>query len=157
MATSTLEPPPLPLEPLLHDAEKRAVLTVLRANPNWTLGDLLRHVGNDAPRADVLERLTLGELMTDPRLATLALPNNGGPAIDKLRRARAKRSHGQTFDQIVREVVAEARRPVGAAYLRERVGGPRWKLQDSLRRLVTAGSIQRSGTTSATRYQTRQS
>lgn len=39
-----------------------------------------------------------------------------------------------------------------AAYLRARVGGPRWKLQASLRRLVNAGLVERSGSTSATRY-----
>ena len=67
---------------------------------------------------------------------------------------RRRRSFGRAFDELVHEVIAEARRPIGAAYLRERVGGPRWKLQHSLRRLSAAGLIRRDGTTSATRYRT---
>lgn len=144
---------PSALVPLLRDAEKRAVLTVLRAHPNWTLGELLHHVAADSSRAEVLERLTLGELMTDPRLETLAVPDDAGPLIDKARLARARASTGAAFDRLVVEVIVEARRPVGAAYLRARVGGPRWKLQDSLGRLVTRNTICRTGTTSATRYQ----
>jgi hypothetical protein len=140
------------LEPLLRDAEKRAVLTVLRANPNWTLGDLLRHMSAAAARAEVLERLTLGELMVDPRLSVFDLPEDDGPLIDKPRLRRAHGSHGSAFDSIVLEVIAEAPRPVGAAYLRDRVGGPRWKLHAALQRLLGAGLIRRDGTTSATRY-----
>lgn len=40
------------------------------------------------------------------------------------------------------KVIADARGSgsrVGAGYLRARVGGPRWKLQGDLRRLVAAG------------------
>lgn len=127
-------------------------MTVLRSHPGWTLGELLDHVGAANPRADVLASLTLGELMTDPRLAIVAVPDDGGPLIDNDRLARARRSSGASFDRIVLEVIAEARRPIGAAYLRARVGNQRWKLGASLRRLISAGRIRRSGSTSATRY-----
>jgi hypothetical protein len=50
------------------------------------------------------------------------------------------------------EVLYEARGDVGAGYLRARVGGPRWKLQDSLGRLIAAGKVIKIGSTSATRY-----
>lgn len=140
------------LEPLLREAEKHVLLTVLRDHPHWTLGQLIEHVGAEHPRAEQLASLTLGELMTDPRAASHGPGEHGDLSIDARRLDRAKAAHGPAFDRLVHEVVARARRPVGAAYLRERLGGPRWKLQHSLRRLVEAGLIHRAGTTSATRY-----
>jgi len=143
------------LEPLLREAERRAVLTVLRGHPEWTLGHVFSHLEQNGPRAPLLRDLTLGELLEDPRLNQIGLADDGGPPIDRKRRAEARRLTGERFDECVRAVLDEANgTPVGAAYLRARVGGPRWKLQGSLRRLVAAGLVQRSGTTSATRYRT---
>jgi hypothetical protein len=140
------------LEPLLKLAERRAVLAVLRRHPEWTLGAVFSHLEQNGPRAAVLRELTLGELLEDPGLDQIACEEDDGPPVDRERLAAAKRLSGADFDQCVREVIAEAGTPVGASYLRARVGGPRWKLQASLRRLVAAGAVERSGTTSTTRY-----
>jgi hypothetical protein len=145
--------PAIALEPVLHEAERRAVLMVLRSHPEWTLehlADLLSHSG---PRTSLLRALTLGELLTDPRIDTLVMEADGGPPIDPKLLETAKRLTGAEFDECVRGVIVQAHGQfVGAAYLRARVGGPRWKLQWSLRRLVQAGVVERRGTTSSTRY-----
>lgn len=76
----------------------------------------------------------------------------GVELIDQARLTRASESTGADFDAEVLEVLREAGHEVAAAYLRERVGGPRWKLQASLGRLVKARLVERRGTTSSTRY-----
>lgn len=140
------------LEPLLHQAERRAVLAVLRAHPEWTLERLSELLERAGPRALVLRTLTLGELRGDPG-CVITIPNDDGPAIDHHLLAAAKASEGRSYDELVLQVIREAAgRAVGAKYLRARVGGPRWKLQSSLRRLVDADLVERSGTTSSTRY-----
>ena len=144
---------PTSLEPLLREAERRAVVAVLRGHPEWTLGHVFNHLEQNGARAPLLRDLTLGELLEDPRLDQITLAADGGPPVDRRRRAEAKKLTGERFDECVHAVLHEARgTPVGAAYLRARVGGPRWKLQASLRRLVDAGLVERSGSTSATRY-----
>ena len=141
------------LEPLLRELERRAVLAVLRGHPEWTLGHVFSHLEQNGPRATLIRDLTLGELLDDPGLDQLALASDGGPPVDRQRLETATRLTGADFDRCVREVIAEAgNTPVGASYLRARVGGPRWKLQASLRRLTAAGAVERSGTTSSTRY-----
>lgn len=141
------------LEPLLELAERCAVLTVLRRHPEWTLGHLCSLLEQDGPRALLLRELTLSELLEEPRLDRVTLAADGGPPIDHGRRAAAAKLTGERFDECVRAMLDEAGGvPVGAGYLRARVGGPRWKLQASLRRLVEAGVVGRSGSTSATRY-----
>lgn len=141
------------LEPLLQQAERRAVLTVLRAHPEWTLGHLFSHLEQGGARASLLRELTFGELLTEPGPAAIELPEDGGPPIDRLRLKAARKATGADFDEHVHQVIAEAGgRAVPAAYLRARVDGPRWKLQASFGRLIAAGAIERSGTTSATRY-----
>jgi hypothetical protein len=77
---------------------------------------------------------------------------DGEPPIHYERLALAVRCQGECFDKIVYEVLIEAGKAVGAAYLRARVGGPRWKLQSSLRRLAGAGMVERRGATSDARY-----
>jgi hypothetical protein len=114
-----------------------ALLRILRAHPEWTLRQALEV----APRR-VLQHVRLGELVAPSDLARLA---------------RAERLSGAKFDACVLSVIREAGRPVAAAYLRARVGGPRWKLQDAVGRLAQTGKIERSGTTSATRYWCRRS
>jgi len=141
------------LEPLLQYAERRAVLAVLHRHPEWTLGQVFRELEQNGARAGLLRDLTLGELFEDPDLDAIAMAADGGPPIDRQRLRAAKRLSGADFDECVRAVIGEAGGSrVGAAYLRARVGGPRWKLQASLRRLVDAGLIRRSGSTSGTRY-----
>jgi hypothetical protein len=141
------------LEPLLKYAERRAVVTVLRRHPEWTLGHVLRELEQNGPRAPVLRDLTLGELFEDPDRDPSALVVDGGPPIERKRLHAAEQLSGADFDECVRTVIAEARGSrVGAGYIRARVGGPRWKLQGSLGRLVAAGLVERSGTTSGTRY-----
>jgi hypothetical protein len=104
----------------------------LRAHPEWTLA----HVFELAPPC-VLEGVRIGDLFA---------------AIDPVGLARAQKLSGDDFDACVLAVIREAQSFVNAGYLRARVGGPRWKLQSALGRLAEAGAIQRSGTTSATRY-----
>jgi hypothetical protein len=97
----------------------------------------------------VLESITLGELFSS---STLELPSDGGPVVDKRRLALAQTARGEEFDSWVLEVIGEAGMRVSAGYLRRRVGGPRWKLQAALGRLVDAGHVERTGVTSSTRY-----
>jgi hypothetical protein len=145
------------LEPLLRHAERRAVLLVLHQHPEWTLGQVLRELEQNGPRAAVLRELTLGELFDDPGdVDQASLSSDGGPPVDAERLRAAKTQNGADFDECVREVIAAAGTAIGASYLRARVGGPRWKLQSSLRRLVDAAVVERSGTTSGTRYKVAQ-
>lgn len=139
-------------EPILDRAERRAIVAVLRAHPEWTLGQVCSQLERDVPIAAVLRRLTLGELLlTDVELDGLDRSSDGLP--DRGRLEAARRLIGERFDECICEVLAEAgERAVGAKYLRARVGGPRWKLQAALRRMIAAGVIERSGTTSGTRY-----
>lgn len=104
---------------------------VVRAHANWTLNQLREEIG-----PDLLKRVRVADLWN---------------AEDTLR-AMAKDLTGSRFDTCVLRALREAGLPVRASYLRERVGGPRWKLQASLGRLFDAGLVDRKGTTSATRY-----
>jgi hypothetical protein len=108
----------------------------LRAHPEWSLANVFEVIERGGPRAAALGKLTIAELRDD----------------DRARRSRAMLLQGPGFDQLVFEVVREAGGDVASGYLRVRLGGPRWKMQDSLGRLVAAGKIARSGNTSTTRY-----
>lgn len=145
------------LESLLQVAERRAVLTVLRRHPEWTLGHVLTEIQQNGARGQTLRELTLGELFDDlNHLSPIAAPADGGPPIDRRRLREAERLRGPDFDECVRAVIDEAGNTlVSASYFCARVGGPRWKLQASLRRLVAAGKVERRGSTSATRYRSR--
>jgi hypothetical protein len=137
------------VEQIVREAERRAIVQVIRAHPEWTLAQLFAQL--DGPHREVLGRVTLTELRDD-QLGTVLVPNDGGPPIDPRRLAQAKRLRGPAFVACVRRVLADAPGFVGAAYLRARVGGPRWKLQSALRRLEAIGVVERRGMTSATRY-----
>lgn len=128
--------------------ERRVLIAVLRAHPEWTLEQLMRHRGEYQA---ALRDLTIDELQNLP-LGFVA-DRADGPPIQIERLERAKRTTNPVkFDAIVLEVLGEAPWPVRAGYMRARVGGPRWKLQNSLGRLVSAGRVSRSGLTSDTIY-----
>ena len=144
-------------EPILSRAERRAIVAVLRAHPEWTLGQVCKQLERDAPVSVVLSKLTLGELLlSDPDPDVIERPPDGGPPPDRGRLEAARRMNGERFDECICEVLDEAgERPVGSSYLLARVGGPRWKLKTALQRLIAAGTIERSGSTSGTRYRLR--
>jgi hypothetical protein len=141
------------LEPLLRQVQRRAIVRVVRSCTELTLEQLADLLETDGPRAALLGTVTVGELLAEPDPRAIQLPRDGGPPIDLAKLEAAQRESGPTFDECVCEAIAEADgRAIGASYLRARVGGPRWKLQSALGRLVEAGRVERSGTTSATRY-----
>lgn len=137
------------LETILNKAERRALVAVLRSRPEMTL-DKLQDCFSGRYGA-TLRTITVRELLDAE--VELELPDDGGPAIDRGALEQAKRLTGEAFDACVLRVLDGAGgRPVSASYLRARVGGPRWKLQGSLKRLVDAGEVERRGVTSSTRY-----
>jgi hypothetical protein len=124
---------------LEFDARVRAqilavVASLLREHPDATLGDLV-----DLPSegGQTLRSLTIRDLLTLG-------------AADRIE--AAAKLQGRDFDELVLRELAEHGRSMSRAELIERVGGPRWKLQASMRRLEGAGKVTRSGITSATRY-----
>jgi hypothetical protein len=137
------------LETILNEAERKALVAVLRSRPELTLEKLQDcFVGR---YGDTLRTITVGELIE--LSVEIDLPEDGGPPIDRSVLELAKHSNGEIYDGLVHDVlVAAGGHAVSASYLRARVGGPRWKLQGSLRRLVEAGRIHRNGVTSSTRY-----
>jgi hypothetical protein len=122
-----------------------AVARTLRAHPEWSLENLFGVIECGGPRADALGGLTIAELLEGGA-------TTDAPSIDHVRRRQAIQQSGAEFDRLVFEVLCEVRDDVASGYLRARLGGPRWKMQGSLGRLVGAGKVVRSGTTSATRY-----
>jgi len=137
------------LESMLEQAERQALVAVLRSRPELTLDKLAECFAGR--HGATLRTITIRELLEDQ--IEVELPDDGGPAIDHATLAQAKRVRGEAFDSCVQRVLdAAGGRPVSASYLRARLGGPRWKLQNSLRRLVAAGTVGRRGVTSSTRY-----
>lgn len=126
-------------------------MAVLRSHGDWTLEHICSLLEGPGPRAALLRSLTLAELLSEP-LELPELPPDGGPPIDPDLLAASKQARGAAFDRHVVTILSQAEGPVAACYLRARLGGPPWKLQTSLRRLIEAGLAERSGTTSATRY-----
>jgi hypothetical protein len=100
---------------------------------------LIDRMDHNDEHAAVLRELTIRDLATPPPI---------GPVTLQI----AKRATGAEFDAMVLAAVRRSKDPVKASYLRDRVGGPRWKLQDSVARLVEAGELQRFGRTADTRY-----
>lgn len=140
------------LETILNEAERKALVAVLRSRPDLTLEKLQDcFIGR---YGDTLRSITVGELIElDVLGVELDLPEDGGPPVDRSVLELAKHSNGEIYDGLVYDVIVGAGgHPVSASYLRARVGGPRWKLQGSLRRLADAGKIHRNGVTSSTRY-----
>jgi hypothetical protein len=129
----------------IAELPRLAVARTLRAHPEWSLANVFGVIERGGPRAAALGALTIAELLEGSAITD-------APSIDYVRRRRAMRCNGAEFDRLVLEVLCEAQGEVGASYLRARLGGPRWKLQSSLGRVVAAGKVIRTGTTSATRY-----
>ena len=137
------------LESILNAAERRALVAVIRSRPDLTLDKLQDCFGGRY--GATLRTITVRELLETE--VDIHLPDDGGPAIDRAALEQAKRETGEAFDAcVMRAIWSAGGRPVSAGYLRARVGGPRWKLQGSLRRLVEAGEVERKGVTSSTRY-----
>ncbi|NVB40453.1 hypothetical protein G6O69_21615 [Pseudenhygromyxa sp. WMMC2535] len=137
------------IETILDGARRQALVSVIRSRPELTL-DKLQDCFR-GPHGPTLRSITVGELLQ--ATGELALPKDGGPPIDPVALEEAKRLKGEAFDRRVLEAILGAHGEVSASYLRARVGGPRWKLQASLRRLVDDGHISRRGVTSSTRYE----
>ena len=119
------------VESRLQAARRRGVVAALHRLPNTTLAELSALFERGGNRAALLGAVTVRELIAP---------------------ARAEQCTGEDFDSLVHEVLNQAAGPVGAAYLRARVGGPRWKLQATLGRLVDAGKVARRGVTRGTCY-----
>jgi hypothetical protein len=137
------------LETILNAAERRALVAVLRSRPDLTLDKLQDcFIGRYGA---TLRTITIRELLETE--TEIELPDDGGPLVDRSALEQAKRLNGPAYDACVLKAICTAGgEPVSASYLRARVGGPRWKLQGSLRRLVDAGDVERDGVTSSTRY-----
>ena len=125
---------------LMHQVQRRATITALRENPEWLLVDLDAFMQGDGVYAEHLSTVTVGELRDE------AL----GPPPVQLHVARALT--GAEFDEMVHAVLLEVGRFVPHRDLRSRLGGPRWKLQAALGRLVDAGRAERIGVTSDAAY-----
>jgi hypothetical protein len=137
------------LETILNAAERRALVAVLRSRPDLTL-DKLQDCFTGRYGA-TLRTITIRELLETE--THIELPDDGGPVVDRSALEQAKRLNGPAYDAYVLQAIRTAGgEPVSASYLRARVGGPRWKLQGPLRRLVDAGEVERDGITSSTRY-----
>ena len=121
--------------------EHEIVVRALSRVPHCRLDELLAYIDAGERYADALARLRVCELLPPADSIDLAL-------LD-----RARRAQGEAYDALVLEVVRQAYPTrVDATYLRARIGGPRWKLQKSLGRLVRGQLVLRSGKTSGTRY-----
>ena len=131
----------------MSEAQRHAAIVVIRAHPEWSLSKLVSYEG---PYAATIASLTIHDLINAN--VEFELPEDGGPPISLALLDQARRAQGARYDRLVLRVLVEANRPVQAAYIEARVGGPRWKRQAALRRLVEAGTVRRSGTTSATNY-----
>lgn len=137
------------LESILNQAERRALVAVLRSRPELTLDKLQECFSG--PYGATLQSITVRELVETK--IDLELPKDGGPVIDRSALERAKRLVGEAYnDCVLKAIWSAGGREVSASYLRARVGGPRWKLLGALRSLVEAGKVERSGVTSSTRY-----
>lgn len=148
------------LAPLLAEAERRVLVNALRSHPSWTLGELVDYICGGGELSGQLRELRLEELVrADAVVVVGARPRVHGKGLVQERLTAAREATGEFFDGFVREVLDEAASDpeldggwVDAAFLRARVGGPRWKLQASITRLIDTGEVERKGKTSSTRY-----
>jgi hypothetical protein len=137
------------LSQLAREYEKRRLVQTLRRNPSWSLAEIIEIISRGDEVGRLLGSITIAELGT---IVDSPVQLNDD-VIQQVRRARAEQLDGPAFDDIVLEIVAEAWPPwVASTYVRARTGGPRWKVQASLGRLVRAGKLERKGATSGSRY-----
>ena len=121
-------------KPQLNGLQRYALTKMVSDNPELTLADLAERVCG----AGLGLAVAVGDLLQ------LSTPD---PCT-----ARPEHASGPIYDRIVLDVITEAGVWVAARHLRPHVGGPRWKLQSSLGRLVAAGVVERKGKTSDTWY-----
>lgn len=132
---------------LEHELEKRTLVRVLQRNRSWSLGQLATFICRGGKAGARLGALTIGDLWS----AADAIDDTD--AVDGVRLARARRLKGPDYDAIVLEVLREAEGEwVAPSFVEDRAGGPRWKRQNSLNRLIEAGKVERTGKTSSTNY-----
>ncbi|WP_232296463.1 hypothetical protein [Plesiocystis pacifica] len=151
----------LGLDPLVAETERHVLICALRQHPSWTLGELLDYLAQGGERAETLRAVRLEELISQEGVVVAGIrAHNKGLVQERLEAAR--QATGELFDDFVREVLDEAMSDpevehgwIDGRFLRDQVGGPRWKLQASLTRLVDAGQVERKGKTSSTRYRRR--
>jgi hypothetical protein len=114
----------------LRDIERQAVIQLIRAHPEWTLGAVIEMLQSN-PRHEWLTReLTIAELRDDAPRPT------GGEVDDEVIAALA--------------VSSELAVPISLVCARTRL--PRHTVWRSLGRLASAGRVERTGVTSMTRY-----
>lgn len=131
---------------LQSEIQRRALIRAVQEHPEWRLADLDDVMATASPHAKLLGGITLAELQSILEPLRLESP------INSERLARAQTLSGPGFDAVVLEIVDEAGDWVRSSYVKARAGGPRWKVQNSLGRLVEAGRLKRRGITSATEY-----
>ncbi len=118
-----------PFEGVLTVAVRSAIICELVDRPETLLSELSILLSGD-----------LGEIIGDIRICELL-------------EARARSASCSVYDRrIVEAVRAAATLSVSPAYVRDRVGGSRWKRQAAILRLIESGEIVRTGTTGGTRY-----
>lgn len=132
---------------LEHELEKRTLIRVLRRIRSWPLTKLGEFIHRGDKAGARLGALTLDDVWS------AADDIDGADVIDATRLARARRLKGASYDAIVLEVLREAEGEwVTPSFVEDRAGGPRWKRQNSINRLVNDGKVERTGKTSSTKY-----
>ena len=119
------------------EIQRRAIIEAIQRHPEWRLGDLDDVMESSSDRGKLLRGVTLDELRKPLEPLSLESP------INSERLARAQKLLGSDFDAVVLEIVDEAGDWVPSSYVKTRAGGPRWKVQKSLGRLVEAGRLKR--------------
>lgn len=120
--------------------ERRVLVAALNLMKNRPLLELLELVDKHGA-ANGLGQLTAEELTRDPSCRVVET------------RRRAEATHGAAFDELALRVLIDAQGEfVTPFFLKQRLGGPRWKLRASLERLERAGKVIRFGATSDRHY-----
>ncbi len=120
---------PTPTTGAIALAAKWAIIHELVERPETRLSEISQ-----------LLRGNLGQVIGQIRVCELWEARDGGP------------SSADYDERIVEVVRAASTMSVSPAYVRERVGGPRWRRQAAILRLIDTGRITRTGRTSGTRY-----
>lgn len=133
------------LDDLAARLEHETLRLALRYVSSHSLSELISYIDEGGRFGPTLAQMTVGELCFVGAVRPLTID------LDLLSQASA--ASGKSFDAYVLSVLQQSYpKLVDASYLRARLGGPRWKLQHSLTRLVKAQLVLRIGRTSDTRY-----